>query len=616
MLFVLAFVLYANTLGHGFLVDDRIVITENAWTKQGLSGIPKILSRESFSGYLAGKETDARLTGGRYRPLSIVFFAVLHQFFGDNAAVFHGFAVLLFALNCLFLYRFLLLALKPLPVQQTALLVSFVTALLFAAHPVHTEVVANIKSCDEQLALLAGLGALYALLRAWDSGAWKWSLSSALLFFLACMAKENALTLLAVAPLTLWFFREANVGTALRRSWPVAAVFAVYIIVRGAALDWQFAGQVMHDPLNNPFLKSDGRQWVPFSADEKAATILYTLLEYLRLLVWPWPLTHDYYPFKIAVQTFDRLPVIASSILHVLLLAFAIWGLIRRNLAAFGVLFYALTLSLTANIFLPVGVSMAERFLFMPSVGFCFAITMFTVPQMTRNKWVNRIVTTALAALVVIWGAATVMRNPAWASEEQLLQADLAVSSNSAKLRNDLGTALLAKALKTSGKSERESLLREAETHLRKAVELHPTYFDAFLAYGACVFYLNQFDLSIEAYRGATKINPKDAKAKLGLAYALRYGGEFYAQDKRDPARAMGYLTESWHLNPDTATATRLSEQYGERGQPREAVMWLEQALSLAPGDARLQEALNTARATSGSDAQTTRQGFNTFSPQ
>jgi tetratricopeptide (TPR) repeat protein len=546
----------------------------------------------------------------------MALFAVLAQFFGNNSLVFHLFTVLLFAVACWALHRFLFFALKTTRWQENAALISFISTALFAAHPVHTEVVANVKSCDELLAFLASIGSLYALLKACENPRWAWKAAAGGLFLLACLAKENAATLLIIAPLALWFFREKSFRQTFFSTWPLLAAFAAYFVMRGTVLGWHFEGQAMHDPLNNPFLKAGAQQWEPFTWDEKFATILYTLLEYLRLLVWPWPLTHDYYPFHISAKNFSHPAVIASAALHLILLTLAVWLLIKRKLAGLGLVFYFVTLSIVANIFFPVGTFMAERFLFLPSAGFCLVVAALVVPLAGKNKIWRYVMSGIVSVLLAVGGAVVFLRNFAWASDEKLLYIDSATSANSAKLQNSLGTLLLTKALDPANSSRRMVLLQEAEIHLRKAIELHPTYYDAFLAYGACVFYLQKYDLSVQAYRGARHMNAQDPKAKTGLAYALRYGGDFYAEENRDPERAIQYLTEAWQINPDTAVATHLAEQYRRMGQPREMALWLEQALTLAPGDTRLLEAVNKARAEAKMPVQESQQSFNSFSPK
>ncbi|MFN7266769.1 MAG: tetratricopeptide repeat protein, partial [Bacteroidota bacterium] len=70
LLFGLTFILYANTLSHGFVLDDGLVILENAYTKAGFSGIMDILSHDTFYGYFQKEGMDTLVSGGRYRPVS------------------------------------------------------------------------------------------------------------------------------------------------------------------------------------------------------------------------------------------------------------------------------------------------------------------------------------------------------------------------------------------------------------------------------------------------------------------------------------------------------------------------------------------------------------------
>lgn len=141
-MFIVAFALYANTLTHGYVLDDTIVITDNDFTAAGFAGIGDLLTTDSFHGFL-GRDVE-ELAGGRYRPLSLVTFAIEGALFGKSPGVGHLGNVLLFALCCVMLLIVLEALLRDRP-SLGPLPVAFVAALLFAAHPVHREVVANIK---------------------------------------------------------------------------------------------------------------------------------------------------------------------------------------------------------------------------------------------------------------------------------------------------------------------------------------------------------------------------------------------------------------------------------------------------------------------------------------
>ena len=84
LIMVLSFVLYANTLTHDYTQDDAIVITDNEFTEKGFSGIPDILRYDTFRGFFKEAGIAQLVSGGRYRPLTLVLFAVEVQFFGQN----------------------------------------------------------------------------------------------------------------------------------------------------------------------------------------------------------------------------------------------------------------------------------------------------------------------------------------------------------------------------------------------------------------------------------------------------------------------------------------------------------------------------------------------------
>lgn len=588
-LFVLAVALYANTLGHGFVLDDQIVITQNDYVKRGWSGISDIFSHDTFAGYsrLAGQENS--LPGGRYRPLSVAVFAVLYPVVGENALPFHALAVLLYAFTGVLLFVLLRNLFTALPQGN---LLAGLAAALFIVHPVHTEVVANIKSCDEQLALLFGLGAWLATFRAFDAGKkWAWPLAG-LLLFLACLAKENAVLLAFTTPPALWFFRKISLANALRHGIPLFVALAVFLLIRAAATSSEAGGPAMStDPLNNPFLVWSGSAWLPCSSVERIATVLYALGHQLRLLVFPYPLSHDYY--YLSLKNFSSVSIWASVALLALLLGIGLRSIRQRfsgemnsaALAGYGILFLLATVSLTANLLFPVGAFMAERFLYLPSVGFCIAAVIGG--KIFLDKYAPKLFVPVIGAAMLVFAALTLLRNPAWKDNETLLRTDIVTAADSPKLNNDHGTMLLEKAMQENDPALRQQQLATAYPYLQKAIERHPTYYDAHLAHGACAYYLGKFDAAVASYRTAFKLYPQDPKPKLGLQYAL----QAHADDlnrQHQPDAAITAMTEAWQLQPDTLSATHLAIYYRAKNEPAKAIEWLEKAVELMPGDERL----------------------------
>lgn len=160
LLAVLGYVLYVNTFQHGYALDDIAAISQNLFVKAGLKGIPDLLRTEFWH--------FSNISLGYYRPLSLITFAIEWEYFKDNSGVNHQINTVLYALTGLFL-GVLLQKWLVVPTAQTAdgtldttarhnrqtqILMATLIGVLFMAHPIHTEIVANIKGRDEVLSFL------------------------------------------------------------------------------------------------------------------------------------------------------------------------------------------------------------------------------------------------------------------------------------------------------------------------------------------------------------------------------------------------------------------------------------------------------------------------------
>ena len=176
------FILYGNTLTHDYALDDAIVITKNEFTKQGIKGIPDILQNDSFTGFF-GEEKNL-VTGGRYRPLSVITFSLEYELFGLNPFVGHLVNVLLYSVLGILLFGFMLkIGTARFGKKETAVLLALLSSLFFIAHPLHTEVVANLKGRDEILALTFGLGSMLLCMNAIRKQRYANIIGAAILFF-------------------------------------------------------------------------------------------------------------------------------------------------------------------------------------------------------------------------------------------------------------------------------------------------------------------------------------------------------------------------------------------------------------------------------------------------
>ena len=140
---------------------------------------------------------------GLYRPITRVMFAAEWEWGGGKPGLGHWMNVLLYALTGYVLYRLLN--------RLTAnTFLSFTASLIFIAHPIHTEVVANIKSRDEILSFLSCLFAMGSYMDYLVKKSWTGMIGSFALLFLALGSKESAITFIAVIPLMGWFFNRSK----------------------------------------------------------------------------------------------------------------------------------------------------------------------------------------------------------------------------------------------------------------------------------------------------------------------------------------------------------------------------------------------------------------------
>ena len=216
MIAVFAFILYAQSIGHNYTLDDHTVIDENTNTKMGFSGIPTILKTDYWYG-----ATHNEPRGPIYRPASLIVFAIVWEFSPNDPHVYHFINVLFYAITCLLLFLVLCKLFKP-----RNFLFPFVCALLYTAHPIHTEVVNSIKSLDEILCLLFGLTAIWFQLK-WLSSRSIWSfILMGISFFLALISKETGITFLLIIPLVVFFFTD----TPLKK---IGTTFLLLVVITG-----------------------------------------------------------------------------------------------------------------------------------------------------------------------------------------------------------------------------------------------------------------------------------------------------------------------------------------------------------------------------------------------
>jgi protein O-mannosyl-transferase len=577
----LPFLIYANTISHEYALDDAIVITENNFTQKGMAGIGDIFKNESFVGFFGRQK--ALVAGARYRPLSLATFAIEYEFFGLNPSVGHFMNIVYYSLTGLMLYMlFYLLLIRSDKWKPFAFILPLLATILFIVHPIHTEVVANIKGRDEIFSLLFSLTALWAMMKYLDDKKTQFILIAGASFFLAVLSKENAYTFVAIIPLTIYFFRKISLSKIFHLTLPFIVISGISIWIRYQITGFDFSPAT--DLMNNPFIEATGMQ--------KSATVLFTWLKYLYLLIIPYHLTHDYYPYQIELQTFSSLPVVLSILIYAALIFFAVSGIAKKKIYSYGLLFFLITFSIVSNLVFSVGTFMAERLMFMPIVGFSFlmAWAILQIPvwlkKPVRTETINNsslisyfnsfaksnsIGLGIFLILFSFYSFIAIDRNKVWKNDETLFLSDIDISTNSAKMNNAAGGKLYDLSQVETDPLKQKEELQMAFVYLQKALEIYPGYQAAWTTLGNVYYFLNKdYQNAIACYFKAG-----DLPSFENLLNIARR-----AYNEKDYPNAILCFQNYVQALPDRIEGyLELAQAYIDAGQVGESIRILEEAL-------------------------------------
>jgi tetratricopeptide (TPR) repeat protein len=398
LMLTVAMLIYANTLQHSFVFDDEIYITGNRQVTH-----PSL--RLLFSA----------VTNNHFRPLTFAAFVLETRIGGWQPFVFHLISILLHAAVTLLLYLVVRKLFESVP---KAGLVAFAAALLFAVHPIHSEVVDWASAQSELLA--AGF-----LLAAWLAHLHGRPLVALLCFVLALLSKESAVAFL---PLLM-------IGDYLRHKFSPAihylgmavgtiAYFPLLWLVQGR--HFQHAMYFLDNPL--AYLPI---QWRILNA-------LRIAWKYVGLQLYPGTLSCDY-SYNAIVLYMKWGHVLFAVMATAVVVGLWVWVMYRRKTewALAGAIYFA-GFAVTANLVLPTGTIMGERLAYFPSAGFCVLMAVVW-SRLERHR--PELAWALLAIAVLTLGGRTVVRNWDWRSDYTLFSAGVRAVPGSSKMHADLGIA-------------------------------------------------------------------------------------------------------------------------------------------------------------------------------
>ena len=566
IVFVVVFLVYANTLNHQFALDDYSIIINHSYVQNGIEGIPDILKTNYRHG-------QGGFNDGLYRPLSLVTFALEKSFFNSDPSIGHLINVLLYAIAASLLFK----ALRKL-FFNAPLIVPLGIVLLFALHPLHTEVVANIKGRDEVLAFLGFSGTLVLALRYLESSNKSIALFAILSFLLALFSKESAVTYALIIPAVM----AIDSSIKKRDLFKIGGALAVFSIAF-AGLRYYIVNSMQRaiDPgnfglLNNPIAASSDPMF-------KWGGIFELQWVFIQKLMFPFQLLHDY--------SYNQIPLIKLSSVKAILGILLLLGLSflssvllkKRNVWSILALVYLGTIAVISQILVTVGIQFAERMLFLAVLPLSILIVLGAKHLLQKKNAIFSLTQQkTLALLVIVLGGLysfkTLERNAEWENNFTLFGADIKKGSNSARINYNYGSELNEQAMKTANATQKNQLHTDAAKYLQRAIQIYPDYQDAYNNLGLVFKELGQFDKSILTHRKNLEKHPNYTKGYFNL------GTTYYA--KKDYRSAIQYLQEYCNRQPNQSNAYFLMGQAaGLLGEFNEAVDYLNRSLDLQPNE-------------------------------
>ena len=261
------FLLYANTLNFDYTLDDYSVIKENRLTRQGWDAISEIFKTPYRYGYYFTQDE-------LYRPIPKTMFAIEWALSPDNATLGHWINVLLFAAT-----GFLLFFTLSKYIKQN-LIIPFAASLLFIAHPIHTEVVASIKSRDEILSLFFILLSLSFIHNYLTKEKIMYIGAAMICFLLSLLSKESGITFIAVFPLVIYFFTDVSLKKNIRVAMMMFITVIIFLLIRNG---------ILNQSLKTTFAIADNLLMAAPDGASRFATAVFILGMYLKLLFFPHP---------------------------------------------------------------------------------------------------------------------------------------------------------------------------------------------------------------------------------------------------------------------------------------------------------------------------------------
>ncbi|HRG00704.1 MAG TPA: tetratricopeptide repeat protein [Bacteroidia bacterium] len=487
--FVLSFLFYGNSLKNKYaLDDDYITVTNfpvkgqpyypnNELVKNGIKGIPKIWK----SRYAHDAEASFE-----YRPVTTSSFAIEYGIFGQNPFISHLLNIIIYFISICLLFFILLVLFEKI---DSHLAISYLVCLFFLIHPIHTEVVNNIKCRDELFAMFFPLCAFWFSLSFYKKPNTKDVVFIVLFMLLGLLSKRSSMVFIAIIPLALIFFREI--------SFKLIAGALTFLTISYLSFIKIKSGLITEKNVRHFYDFENPLYVLKVSFFTKVGIAIKSLGFYIKMLFFPVPLR--FYYGNNVIDLLGKPDIYFIIGICFLIGSGAIFYKTRNKLFLFGLLLFLGSIFPFLNFIVPVAGVFGERLTYISTIGFSIMVISFLSPYIkdidftSLNKMFSKpkVYGVSLVAVCMIY---TWNRNTNWYNKITLFEHDITSLEKSAKANSLLANEYFEMLRSNNKKYSDQIIVQKAIKHYSQAVTNDSSFFSAYNNAGVIYYsYLNDF---------------------------------------------------------------------------------------------------------------------------
>jgi Tfp pilus assembly protein PilF len=448
------FIAYVPTLSNGFvnLDDDKYILNNSLIQSFSLGKL--------FSTFVVGN----------YHPLTMLSYTFEQALFGQSAAGYHFVSLLLHLANTVFVMAVIL----ELSGNTT---VALIATLLFAMHPVHVESIAWASERKDLLYTAFFLGSLLTYMRFMQGGEKRLYTWSIVLFLCALLSKAMAASLPLVLLLVDYYHGRTIDRKVITWKLPYVALAIIFGIV---AISAQRSLNALHN-------------LAEYSTMQRLIFANYAIVNYLIQLLAPLRLS-AYYPYPVSPGVTLPASYFAFPLIVITMIVAAIVVARKTRLWVFVVGFFLSTVALVLQV-LPVGDAvMADRYMYIPSIAFCFGLAMVINGLMNQKP---QLAIGVASVVALLYGVQTYSRSHVWRDSLTLWNDVIEQTQSWALAYNNRGVVYM-----------NEGKTNEAYADFSKAVELRSTYPDAYNNRGMVLQSTTRYEEMRRDFNKAIELRP------------------------------------------------------------------------------------------------------------